>query len=64
MFCPGHFRRKTSRLVSYYALFECNMYFGTLAGDLGSFPLDYPTYLVQSDSLSIGNMAFEFDRLW
>ncbi len=22
-FSPGHFRRKTSRLVSYYALFEC-----------------------------------------
>ena len=22
-FSPGHFRRRTSRLVSYYALFEC-----------------------------------------
>ena len=23
VFSPGHFRRRTSRLVSYYALFEC-----------------------------------------
>ena len=26
------------------------MYFGTLAGDLGSFPLDYGSYHPQSDS--------------
>ena len=54
-----------SRLVSYYALFECmaaseptthpfplNTYFGTLTAGLGSFPFDHGTYLPQSDSRS------------
>ena len=40
------------------------MYFGTLAGGLGSFPLDYPTYLVQSDSRTTASWHSEFDRLW
>ena len=46
-----------SRLVSYYALFECMAaseptYFGTLTAGLGSFPFDHGTYLPQSDSRS------------
>ena len=82
-FSPGHFRRRTSRPVSYYALFECmaaseptswlcfeiphpfplNTHFGTLAGGLGSFPFDCPTYLVQSDSRTSSIWHSEFDIL-
>ena len=83
-FSPGHFRRRTSRPVSCYALFECmaaseptswlslkshilfhlTHTFGTLAGGLGSFPFDCPTYLVQSDSHPSSPWHSEFDILW
>jgi hypothetical protein len=33
--------------------FPLSIYFGTLAGSLGSFPLDHGTYLPQSDSHDI-----------
>ena len=39
------------------------MYFGTLAGGLGSFPFDCPTYLVQSDSRITRPRHSEFDKL-
>ena len=35
--------------------FPLSIYFGTLAGSLGSFPLDHGTYLPQSDSHDIVN---------
>ena len=35
--------------------------FGTLAGGLGSFPFDCPTYLVQSDSRSSSTWHSEFE---
>ena len=42
-----------SRLVSYYALFECMAASEpTLTAGLGSFPFDHGTYLPQSDSRS------------
>ena len=44
-----------------------NTHFGTLAGGLGSFPFDAPTYLVQSDSHTPSVRHSEFDilgRLW
>ena len=66
---PGHYRRRTARPVSYYALFKwwlllsqhpgCHrnstslrtqQNFGTLAGDLGCFPLDHGCYNPRSDS--------------
>ena len=47
--------------------FPLNLYFGTLAVDLGCFPFDYETYLTQSDSrthlygilslIKIGNLS-------
>ena len=44
--------------------FPLNTYFGTLAAGLGSFPFDYPTYLVQSDSHESSSWHSEFDNLW
>jgi len=67
MLSPVHYRRRTPRPVSYYALFKWWLLlsqhpgclrnptsfrtehdFGTLAGDLGCFPLDYEAYPSQS----------------
>ena len=69
MLSPVHYRRRTPRPVSYYALFKwwlllsqhpgCHRNstslvtksnFGTLAGDLGCFPLDREAYPSRSDS--------------
>ena len=44
--------------------FPLNTHFGTLAAGLGSFPFDYPTYLVQSDSHESSYWHSEFDILW
>ena len=44
--------------------FPLNTYFGTLAVDLGCFPFDYPTYLVQSDSHTSSAWHSEFDNHW
>ena len=44
--------------------FPLNTYFGTLAVDLGCFPFDYPTYLVQSDSRTSSAWHSEFDNPW
>ena len=43
---------------------QLNTHFGTLAGGLGSFPFDCPTYLVQSDSRSSSTWHSVFDILW
>jgi len=43
--------------------FPLNTHFGTLAVGLGSFPFDYPTYLVQSDSCESSLRHSEFDIL-
>ena len=40
-----------------------NLYFGTLAVDLGCFPFDYGTYLSQSDSHTPIIRHSEFDKL-
>ena len=39
------------------------MHFGALAGGLGSFPFDCPTYLIQSDSRAARSRHSEFDKL-
>ena len=47
--------------------YPLNTHFGTLAGGLGCFPFDYPTYLVQSDSrkyLHGIRSLITFGRLW
>ena len=69
MLSPVHYRRRTPRPVSYYALFKwwlllsqhpgclsilisfvTERIFGTLAGDLGCFPLDREAYPSRTDS--------------
>ena len=69
MLTPVHYRRRTARPVSYYALFKWWLLlsqhpgchgnstsfrtehdFGTLAGDLGCFPLDHEAYPPRSGS--------------
>lgn len=69
MLTPDHYRRKSARPVSCYALFKWWLLlsqhpgclctptsfvtehgFGTLAGDLGCFPLDREAYPSRTDS--------------
>ena len=44
--------------------FPLNTHLGALAGGLGSFPLDCPTCLAQSDSRPASGRHSEFDILW
>ena len=44
--------------------FPLNTVFGTLAGGLGFFPFDRPTYLIQSDSRTTPSRHSQFDIHW
>jgi hypothetical protein len=44
--------------------FPLSLNLGTLAGGLGSFPLDYETHLPQSDSRALECRHSEFGWVW